>query len=225
MDNEGSLMQHAERLGALIKDIRVAAGKNVPECANSIGVTEDVFQAYETGDASPSLPEVEMLAYFLQVPLEHFWGNDLSKLETERWQQVNPQVLLGLRHRLVGALLRKARLDTDLGLEALSQQTGIAAELIQDYELGVKPVPMTELDALAAALGYSLRHFQDQRGPIGAWMLEQRAMQDFRKLPPELQAFIVKPVNRPYLEMAQRLSEMSVEKLRAVAEGLLEITL
>jgi len=37
--------------------------------------------------------------------------------------------------------------------------------------------------------------------------------------------FISKPVNRPYLQLAQRLSEMSVEKLRMVAEGLLEITL
>jgi hypothetical protein len=44
-------------------------------------------------------------------------------------------------------------------------------------------------------------------------------------MPSELQSFVVKPINQPYLELAQRLSEMSVEKLRAVAEGLLEITL
>jgi hypothetical protein len=50
-------------------------------------------------------------------------------------------------------------------------------------------------------------------------------MQHFAELSPELQDFISKPINRPYLEIAQRLGEMSVEKLRAVAEGLLEITL
>ena len=50
-------------------------------------------------------------------------------------------------------------------------------------------------------------------------------MQDFKEMPPELQAFVAKPINLPYLELAQRLSEMSVDKLRAVAEGLLEITL
>jgi hypothetical protein len=37
--------------------------------------------------------------------------------------------------------------------------------------------------------------------------------------------FVSKPVNRPYLELAQRLSKTNVENLRAVAEGLLEITL
>jgi hypothetical protein len=50
-------------------------------------------------------------------------------------------------------------------------------------------------------------------------------MQNFAELSPELQDFLSKPINRPYLELAQRLSEMDVEKLRAVAEGLLEITL
>ena len=35
----------------------------------------------------------------------------------------------------------------------------------------------------------------------------------------------LKPVNLPYLEIAQRLSGLSVEKLRAMAEGLLDITL
>ena len=50
-------------------------------------------------------------------------------------------------------------------------------------------------------------------------------MTNFDGLSPELQDFISKPINRPYLEIAQRLGDMSVEKLRTVAEGLLEITL
>jgi hypothetical protein len=44
-------------------------------------------------------------------------------------------------------------------------------------------------------------------------------------LPPELQAFVSQAVNRPYLELAVKLSSMSSEKLRSVAEGLLDITL
>jgi hypothetical protein len=49
-------------------------------------------------------------------------------------------------------------------------------------------------------------------------------MQKFLDLPPEVQQFVAKPVNRPYLELAMRLSDLSAEKLRAVAEVLLEIT-
>ena len=49
-------------------------------------------------------------------------------------------------------------------------------------------------------------------------------MQKFLELPPEIQLFASKPVNLPYLELAMRLSELNAEKLRAVAEVLLEIT-
>jgi hypothetical protein len=40
-----------------------------------------------------------------------------------------------------------------------------------------------------------------------------------------LQSFVSQPINRPYIELAQRLSEMPTAKLRTIAEGLLEITL
>ncbi|MCU0485969.1 MAG: helix-turn-helix domain-containing protein [Anaerolineales bacterium] len=225
MDNPLSIENRAQRLGELIREARMAAGKSALDCAQAAGATEESFLKYETGEASPSLPEIELLSYFLQIPIEYFWGVEALKPTSAGRAQVNPQVLLGLRGRMVGVLLRKARLDNELSQEALSAQTSIPVEQIQAYELGQKPIPMVALDVLAAALGYSLRHFQDQRGPIGAWMAEQRSLQDFNKLPPELQAFVSKPVNRPYLEMAQRLSEMPVDKLRAIAEGLLEITL
>jgi hypothetical protein len=69
-----------------------------------------------------------------------------------------------------------------------------------------------------------VKDFFDQHGMVGVWANEQRNVQSYLALSPELQTFVSKPVNRPYLVLAQRLSEMSVEKLRAVAEGLLEIT-
>ena len=225
MDNPVSIENRARKLGELIQEARVAAGKSAQECAQAVSTVEEVFLRYEAGDASPSLPEVELLAYYLQTPIEYFWGTEALKPEGALRADVNPQLLLGLRSRMIGVLVRKARLDNELSQEALSLKAGIPAAEIQAYELGEVPVPMPALEALAAALGYSLRYFQDQRGPIGAWMAEQRAVQDFKKLPIELQTFISRPVNRPYLEMAQRLSEMPVDRLRLIAEGLLEITL
>jgi hypothetical protein len=69
-----------------------------------------------------------------------------------------------------------------------------------------------------------MEFFMDQTGVIGEWKMKQQAVQKYLELPKELQDFVSKPVNRPYLELALRLSGLSVEKLRAVAEGLLEIT-
>jgi predicted NodU family carbamoyl transferase len=49
-------------------------------------------------------------------------------------------------------------------------------------------------------------------------------MDQIASLPEEIQQFISQPVNRPYMELAMKLSKLSADKLRAVAEGLLEIT-
>jgi transcriptional regulator with XRE-family HTH domain len=225
MENTVLLQLRAKKLGLLLKGARLTSRKDIPECARAIGVPEDAYQAYEMGERSPSLPELEMLAFTLKIPLDHFWGTDVLSESHDAPVELNPTVLVGLRQRMVGVLLRKTRMDAGLDLEGLAAKTGISVDRLNAYEFGEKPVPVPELDLLASALGYPVRHFQDQRGPVGAWIAQQRSIQDFKRLPPELQSFVSKPVNRPYLELAQRLSEMSVEKLRAVAEGLLEITL
>jgi transcriptional regulator with XRE-family HTH domain len=126
---------------------------------------------------------------------------------------------------MIGVMIRKTRLETHMTLKALASSAGITTRRLDAYELGEKPIPLPELEVLVSALNISLREYQDKNSPVGEWFNNQRAVRDFMQLPPELQIFVCKPVNRPYLELAQRLSEMSVEKLRNVAEGLLEITL
>jgi transcriptional regulator with XRE-family HTH domain len=126
---------------------------------------------------------------------------------------------------MIGAQLRQARFDAGLSLEDLAKKSGLEIDLLTMYEIGEQPIPLPQLESLANALNRPLKDFQDNRGPIGSWLKQQRVLQNFAELTPELQDFLSKPINRPYLELAQRLSEMNVEKLRAVAEGLLEITL
>lgn len=225
MVSPATIKIRAKKLGVLIRDARLAAHISPTDCAQALDVSEDVYAAYENGNTSPSLPEMEMLAYFLQTPLEHFLGRETLSSERKAKDKLDPQVVLGLRQRIIGAKLRKARLESGIDLETLAESTGLDPNDLEAYEMGQKSVPLPELDLIAVGLGYSVRHFQDQHGPLGAWFAEQKALQDFRDLPAEIKAFVCKPVNRPYLELAQRLSEMEVSKLRSVAEGLLEITL
>jgi transcriptional regulator with XRE-family HTH domain len=53
----------------------------------------------------------------------------------------------------------------------------------------------------------------------------QFPIKDFPGLSDDLREFITKPVNVPYLELAMKLSRMDANKLRDIAESLLEITL
>ena len=215
----------SKKIGVLLRGARLAAGKSLEECAQAISTSNLTLEAYERGETSPALPELEALAYYLKTPLAHFWGREITPSSKPETTDANPLRLIRLRNHIIGALFRQARQDAGLSSKDVADRTGITEEKIKSYELGEQAIPLPELEVLASAVNRPLKDFQDGRGPIGTWIRQQHALQYFAELSPELQDFISKPINRPYLELAQRLSEMSVEKLRAVAEGLLEITL
>src|SRR5690606_22251308 len=122
--------------------------------------------------------------------------------------RVDVQKLTMVRQRVIGVLLRKARLETQKTLEDVAQAASLPVEDLEAYEYGELPVPVPVLEQLAGILNRDLREFHDRKGPVGVWFIQQRALQDFKELPPELQEFVSRPINRPYLELAQRLSEM-----------------
>ena len=178
----------------------------------------------ESGDRAPTLPELEILAFYLEVPLEHFWSNEVLKIDGNE-KSFDPGEIKQIRQNMIGALIRKARIEAVLSEDELAQKAGITLESLQSYEQGVVPVPLPELENLAQVLNNSITQFEDQESPVGSWFVGQRNMHEFLDLPLELQDFIAKPVNRPYIDLAVKLSELKVERLRALAEGLLEITL
>ena len=188
-------------------------------------MSNGIFNAYEEGRRAPSLPELETLVYYLELPINHFWENETLSDAPARIADLNLPRLTGLRHRMIGALLRKARMDASLSLKSVSEQTGISTGRLKRYELGEVPIPLPELEVILRALGGRIETFFDQGGPVGQWMAQQKAVQQFLDMPEELQNFVSQPVNRPYLDLARKLSEMSTEKLRSVAEDLLDITL
>ena len=64
----------AKKLGVLIRDAQLKSGKSLEDCAQAMGISADEFDAMEYGERPPTLPELELFAYFLDIPLEHFWG-------------------------------------------------------------------------------------------------------------------------------------------------------
>lgn len=214
-----------KKLGLLIRDARMAERRSIKECADAIGVKPGIFRAFEEGRRSPSLPELEALVYFLKLPITQFWGTETISDGPEPMTIEDITRLINLRQRMIGALLRQERTRVNMSIRHLASETGISQSRLKAYELGERPVTVPELESILAVMGGRIENFFDQSGPVGDWMNSQRAMQKFRDLPAELQDFVCQPVNRPYLELAMKLSSMSRDKLRSVAEGLLDITL
>jgi transcriptional regulator with XRE-family HTH domain len=215
----------AKKLGVLLRDARTTTGKSKKECGEVIGVSGATIGSFENGRKSPSLPELEVLAYFLEVPIDHFWGSEIKSDDPEPVEDLQVDSIVAVRNKIIGAVLRQARADADLTLKSLSQSTGISTRMIRKYENGERYIPVPELDILTRALGISMEDLPEPKGTVGEWMVSQRALAGYLELPNDIQDFVSKPINIPYLHLAKRLSETSVEKLRAVAESLLEITL
>jgi transcriptional regulator with XRE-family HTH domain len=170
------------------------------------------------------LPELEVLSYSLHLPLNRFWSKDATSDTASPTESLNLPGIIGIRQRLIGALLRQFREKANMSPGALAELSGISTTRLKAYELGNRPIPLPELEGLTALLGGQVEMLFDQTGQIGMWMAQQKSIQDFLLLPTELQNFVSKPINRPYLELALKLSGMSTEKLRSLAEDLLDIT-
>ncbi len=225
MNKYRQLLQiRTKKLGLLMMDARMARRRSLEDCAAAIGVTTGKFEDFEKGTSSPGLPQLEMLALFLNVPMEHFWGKKtLSEIEAA--QSINDKDRLALlRNRMIGTNLRLARNMANFSYNEMTERSGLSEEQLKAYEAGEVPVPLPELEVLSQVLDVPVERFFDQHGPIGRWRNQQGNVQKFLQLPPEIQEFVCKPVNQPYLELAIRLSELNAEKLRGVAETLLEIT-
>jgi transcriptional regulator with XRE-family HTH domain len=214
----------AKILGAKIREKRRIANKSLEECASALNLQPGDLESCELGERAISLPELEILAYQLRTPIDYFYEKVPAADQPDESVQALPAGFIRLRQRMIGAMLRQARLETGISAEDMASQLNLKAPQLELYELGLEPIPLPVLEGMLGALNRSINDFQDKQGVIGQWNARQHAMVDFSNLPPDLQSFISKPANRPYLDLAVRLSEISVERLRGIAEGLLEIT-
>jgi transcriptional regulator with XRE-family HTH domain len=211
----------AKILGDLIRDARQQAGRSAADCANVLGISEEQFNQAESGAYNPTLPDLEVLAMYLNVPMAHFWGNFTLKGAVEP----NYKNFTKIRQRIIGALLRQARLQSKRSLAEAADYLGSTVQQIQDYESGVTAVPLFELERLGKYFGVPLDYFSDEaRGPLAQHEARQKMLKRFDELSPEVKKFVVEPINLSYIETAMRLSDFDVKRLRNIAEGILDIT-
>ena len=210
-------------LGAMLREARQESGKTMKETAALIGSTSSILSSYEHGRKGIPLPELEVLSFFLNVPLRSFWAETKPTLQEEA--DFNPDIVIRLRQRMVGATLRTHREEARMSIQQLAETVDFPSSRIGAYERGERQIPLSELELLAEVLGHSIEEYIDREGPISDWLREQRAYEHYQTLPDEMRDFLAQADNVRYLRLAKRLSEISVEKLRMVAEILLEVTL
>lgn len=222
--NQQLISLRTRKLGAMIYDARLSRRRTIEECASVMSLTPDEYTTIEGGKIAPTLPQLESLAFYLDLPIDHFWSQEILSTKEEGPGIIEKKRLLNIRNKMIAARLRLTRTNLNLSFPQLSEKTGLSEDLLRKHEQGEQPIPIPELEIIAEALQIPLKELFDTHGPIGEWRNRQQEFSKFLGLEPVLREFICKPVNEPYLELAYRLSGLSVEKLRQVAESLLEIT-
>jgi len=212
-------------LGLILQRARLKAGKSLKECAQVLYISPRTLSQIEQGRKDISLPQLEVLAGFLNVPLSRLWTDELEENNASEFHPP-PEEAFVLRRKVIGILLREAREKAGKTLKESAAAIGISPRRLSAYENGKKDIPVVELEALARFYGVETEFFlQEPLVPLDDREKLEREIRAFRQLPPEIREFITKPSNILYLKSAMCLSEMSAEELRKFAETLLDITL
>jgi transcriptional regulator with XRE-family HTH domain len=211
-------------LGVLIRDARMNAARTIDDCARLLNVQPELIEAWEYGDAVPDLPQLELLAYYLDVPVSHFWS--LNTMDKGRENTPSGQVqYVQLRQRMIGALLKQAREDAELSLDDIAESSNIPVEILQQYEMGEIGIPMHEMSMLSHLVKRNMSYFLESSSYIGELLKLREDVQAFSELDDDVREFAANPLNVAFIRIAMTFSKMPASELRKAAEGLLEIAM
>jgi transcriptional regulator with XRE-family HTH domain len=211
--------------GVALRNARTRAGKSLQACAEALSCAPEFISQAEEGEVELTLPQIEVLAYLLDTPLEYVLGE--QPLPDEETQDVTLPFdnVMTVRRKMIGVILRQARLELGHTLDDVAAVSGHTPEYLARAELGEEQITLTTLRALAEHLNISLEDFiQKDIIPLTPAERAARDLQHLAHLPQEVREFVLKPINMPYLQVAMNLSHMPAEALRQIASGLLEIT-
>jgi transcriptional regulator with XRE-family HTH domain len=221
--NESYLIR-GKMVGVLLRDARLNARRTLEECARLLNVPSSQIETWEYGDSVPSLPQLELLAYYLNVPVSHFWGLETLNSSGNLEEKSQPEYLT-LRNRMVGALLRQAREAAGVTIDDLAELCGLSASKISEYELGEAAPPIHELSVLASGVDKNLNYFLESTSQIGELLTRLEDWKHFSELPDDVREFAADPINIGFIHIAVMLSRMPTNQLREVGASILDITM
>jgi transcriptional regulator with XRE-family HTH domain len=151
----------AHKVAALVLDARLYARRTPEEACSLLGWDQDHLLELETAAVTPSLPELEALAAIYAVPVDHFFGSTslsdgMPKLRTETMQQ-----RLELRNRILGAMIMQTRSRKNLSRDDIATMAGLSLEEVTAYELGLLPLPVTDLEEITRILQIEVHDWID----------------------------------------------------------------
>lgn len=213
-------------IGVLLRAARLKARRTLKECADQLGCTPHIVSQYEYGRRGISLPELELLAALFDLPVNHLWEEELAVFEEEAGKPL-AQKLIPLRQKVIGILLRQARMKAGKTQSQCARLLGVSTDTMSKYEHGRKPIPFAQLELMSSYLDLPLPELLDKELSTSRVAIPARGGQllsadnAWERLPLRVQDFIRNPEALPYLDTALRLYELPHDSLKGLGEAML----
>ena len=204
-------------LGALIRRRRLCAGRSTEECANHLQIQPQLLADWEIGEQVPGLPQLELLAQFLNGA-----GQPAAGFSDPSQQSFHAEYVL-LRQRLIGVLMRAARLAKGRSLDAMSACTALDVELLDAYEHGASMIPVSHLSLMARAVGRDLCDFVMSNGSAA---VSERALTPSEatvEIESEADELVPDREQEAFIRLALAFRRIEKEHLHRIANALFAI--
>ena len=225
MPEQNDVNARRRTIGLLIRRARELSGKTRKEVAAYLGLSQAAITSIEEGAREPSLPQVEAIAYYLRTPVVALLDESASAAQAALRANLDMSEILTLRAHIIGVRLKQARQNKGETVKQAAQGMGLTTVRLNAYELGERPIPITELERIMTHLDLSWANLLDTGiGPLGEAQLFHQQHAQFDALPSDVRAFVADPHALHYLRTAMRLRDLSPEQTRAAGQALVDLS-
>jgi len=220
---EKSMDQKLENILKRIRKTRKAKQRSIHDCASILNISKKHYLRFESGTAPLTLPDIEVLAQFFDVPFQSFF--DHSPFENQSLSKLTGSIrsqYFELRHKMIQAKFNLLKEKAGVTLEDIQQKTGIPQEALLSFDTGKTPIPINNLIKIAECFGKSLEYFSDPEFLfVEGHENKNLSKPKWRPEYPESQSPLTDQNKDPYEQLVHALKQISKEDQARIAKLLL----
>lgn len=217
------MAQVPEKIIEQIKQVRTRKQQSIHNCAMILDISKVNYLKFENGEKPLSLPEIELLATYLGIPLQNLFDEGPVKDDSLIILKDEVQPLYrNLRQKMIRAKMNAEKAKKGLSIEDLHQETGIPLESLKFYENGDLPIPIHHLIKISKVLSLPMDAFFNQDIIAESSTSQQKSQRNWQQEYPESKAEERISAGEAHSPLEIAISMLPIEDQAAMAKTLLE---
>jgi len=216
------MAQTPENTHQRIRRIRKTLQRSIHDCASILEISKEQYLGFEQGTHSLSLPDIEILAFYLGTPVNELFEDHSPREDQLSLLKDNVRFQYRqLREKMIRTKLVIELQQAELSFENIHKTTLIPLDALKAYEIGQAVIPVEHLQQISECLGKPLSiFFSDNLGLSEDLNPEQRA-DNWEQEFPEGDSVRTSEPEEPYSQLMEALKKIPKEDQAQIAKILL----